>query len=141
MRFQFNHTMNGYTKPYFTDDTGRLFRDETGNLDNFDSIPMEIDGGRSNMGTDQTKVYHSVLVNSENARGAILKYAIDGGNFETLGQITNPVQKFEWPQGGQLIEGRDVDYKVSHNSPGDPPVVNGYTTFYSVSEAVPNEVS
>jgi hypothetical protein len=31
IRFQFNHTMNGYTKPYFTDETGRLFRDETGN--------------------------------------------------------------------------------------------------------------
>jgi hypothetical protein len=57
IRFQFTHTMNGYTKPYFTDETGRLFRDETGNLDNADPIPMEIEFGRNNLGTDQLKQY------------------------------------------------------------------------------------
>ena len=95
--------MNGYTKPYFTDETGRLFRDETGNLDNADPIPMEIEVGRSTFGTDQKKVYDSVLVDSENARGALLQYAIDGGRFETLGQITDNIEKLVFPQGGQLI--------------------------------------
>ena len=139
IRYQFNHDMNGYTKPYFTDETGRLFRDETTNTDNGESIPMEIEIGRSNFGTDQRKVYSSVLVDSEDARGMILQYSIDGGRFNTLGQITNNVEKLVFPQGGQLIEGRDINYKVVHNSSGEGPTINGMTTFYNTNESLPNE--
>lgn len=138
-RFQFNHTMHGYTKPYFTDETGRLFRDETGNMDNFDPIPLSIQIGRSNFGTDQKKIYSSVLVDSEKARGGILQYSIDGGRFETLGEVNSNVTKLVFKQNNQLIEGRDIDYKFVHNNSTDPSIFNGLTTFYSVVEGVPNE--
>jgi len=141
IRYQFNYFMNGYTKPYFTDETGRLFRDETTNLDNADPIPMQIEIGRSNFGSDQKKTYLSVIVDSESARGAVLYYSIEGGNFEVLGQITSNVQKFTFPQRGQLIEGRDINYKVAHNDTGDPSVFNGITTYYSSTEMKPDESS
>jgi hypothetical protein len=141
IRFQFNHSMNGYTKPYFTDDTGRLFRDETGNLDNFDSIPLEIELGRSNMGSDETKQFLSVLVDCENPRGAILQYSIDSNPFKTLGQITSNVQKMMFPQGGQLVEGRDINYKIVHNDIGDPIIVNGLTTYHNTAEVFVTEGS
>lgn len=140
IRFQFNHTMNGYTKPYFTDDTGRLFRDETGNLDNADTIPFEVEIGRDNLGLDQTKSFLSVLVDSEKARGALLMYSLDGGNYQTLGQITQNIEKMVFPQGGQKIEARDIDYKFVHNDSGDPPVINGLTTYISMSEMFVTEV-
>lgn len=130
--------MNGYTKPYFTDETGRLFRDETGNTDNGEPIPMEIEIGRDNLGTDQLKRFISVLVDSENARGAVLQYALDGGNFITLGQITDNVQKMVFSQNDQLPEGRDIDYKIVHNDVGDPPMINGVTTYTSFAELVVN---
>lgn len=139
-RFQFNHTMNGYTKPYFTDETGRLFRDETGNLDNADTIPLEIEIGRNNFGTDQTKVYMAALMDSEKARTASIQYALDGGAFKTLGQITNEVEKLVFKQGGQLIEGRDINYKIVHNDAGSAPEINGLTTYFGVNESIPNEV-
>lgn len=126
--------MNGYTKPYFTDETGRLFRDETSNLDNFDPIPMEIELGRDNLGTDQLKRAISVLVDSENARGALLQYSLDGTSFKTLGQITDNVQKLVWSQGDQMPEFRDISYKIVHNDSGDPPIINGITTYTSFSE-------
>lgn len=138
-RFQFNHTMNGYTKPYFTDETGRLFRDETGNLDNADTIPLEIEVGRNNFGTDQTKVYMAALVDSEKAQTASVQYALDGGAFKTLGQITNEVEKLVFKQGGQLIEGRDINYKIVHNDAGSAPEINGLTTYFGVNESIPNE--
>ncbi len=141
IRFQFNHNMNGYTKPYFTDDTGRLFRDETGNTDNGEAIPMEIELGRSNFGSDQKKTYLSVLIDSENARGATLMYAVDGERFESLGEINSNIQKLSFPQGGQLIEGRDINFKFSHNAQGEPAVINGVTTFYSITEGKPDESS
>ncbi len=139
IRYQFNHSMNGYTKPYFTDDTGRLFRDETTNTDNGDPIPMEIEIGRNNLGTDQIKGFNSVLVDSENARGAILQYSEDGDSFNTLGQITDNVQKMVFPQSGQLISGRDINYKIVHNDTGDPTIINGLTTYYYLREHLVNE--
>lgn len=134
--------MHGYTKPYFTDETGRLFRDETGNTDNGDSIPMEIEIGRENLGTDLLKTFNSVLMNSENARGAIWQYSIDGGRtFNTLGQITKDIEVMVFPQGGQLIQARDIDFKVVHNDEGAPPIINGPTIFHEIMELKPNEAS
>lgn len=140
MRFQFNHTMHGYTKPYFTDETGRLFRDETGQLDNDDSIPMEIEVGRNNFGSDQRKIYNSVLVDCEKAAGAVLQYSLDGGRFETLGTLKESVEKLVFPQGGQLIEGRDINYRFVHNDKGEAPEINGLTTYFSMAERLPNEL-
>lgn len=142
-RFQFNHTMHGYTKLYFTDETGRLFRDETGTVDNVstDTIPFEVESGRLNLGTDQRKNFHSILVDSEKARGTILQYSIDGGSFKTLGDIESNIQKFTFPQAGQLIEGRDINYKYVSNSDSETPIINGETTYFSVTESIPNEIS
>lgn len=133
--------MNGYTKPYFTDETGRLFRDETGNIDHNDSIPMEIEIGRNSMGTNEKKRYSAVLVDSEAARTTTLQYSVDGGPFNTLGQITDNVVKMIFPQGGNTIEGRDINYKFVHNDGGDPPIINGLTTYFSSAEASPSETS
>lgn len=140
IRFQFNHTMNGYTKPYFTDETGRLFRDETGNLDNFDSIPMEIDWGRNSFGTDQLKLYMSILINSENARGGIMQFALDNGPFNTLGQTVDPSTKIDFPTKQPLAEAHDVDYKFVHNDGGEPPAINGMSTYFKIQELVVNEI-
>lgn len=133
--------MNGYTKPYFTDETGRLFRDETGNTDNGDSIPMEIELGRDNLATDQRKKYHAVLIDSENARGALLQYSLDNGAFQTLGQATNNVELLTFPQRDQLKVSRDINFKIVHNDSGDPPIINGLTPYSSLEEVFPSEAS
>lgn len=140
IRFQFNHTMNGYTKPYFTDETGRLFRDETGNLDNFDTIPMEIEFGRNNFGTDQLKNYISMLIDSESARGGIIQYSLDNGPFNTLGQTTDVATKLSFPTNAQLNEARDINYKFVHNDGGDPPAFNGLSSYFKIQEIVVNEL-
>lgn len=140
IRFQFNHTMNGYTKPYFTDETGRLFRDETGNLDNFDTIPMEIEWGRNNFGTDQLKLYLTCLIDSENARGGIMQYALDGGPFNTLGQTVDNSTKISIGTAQNLQEGHDINYKFVHNDAGEPPAINGMSTWFKIQELIVNEL-
>lgn len=139
IRFQFNHTMSGYTKPYFTDETGRLFRDETGNLDNADTIPMEIEFGRNNFSTDQLKQYIAVLIDSESARGGVLQYSLDNGAFNTLGQTTGPQTKLSFPT-IRSQEGHDINFKYVHNSPGDPPAFNGISTTFKIQELITNEL-
>lgn len=141
MRFQFMHSMHGYNKPYFTDETGRLFRDETTHLDNTETIPMSIELGRDNFGDNRAKVYYSVLVDSEEARGAIVEYSIDSGNFETLGEINKPVTVLTFPTRGKEISGRDINYRIVHNSETSQAIINGMTTNYSLIEGMPNESS
>lgn len=140
IRFQFSHTMNGYTKPYFTDETGRLFRDETGNLDNADTIPMEVEFGRNNFGTDQAKQYISMLIDSENARGGIMQYSIDNGPFNTLGQTTDTSTKLTYPLTAPTKEGHDINYKFVHNDAGDAPALNGMSTYFKLTELLVNEI-
>lgn len=140
IRFQFNHTMNGYTKPYFTDDTGRLFRDETGNTDNNDVIPFEVELGRNQFISDQNKTYTSVLVDSDNAREAILQYSTDGEQYQTLGQIDKRVNKLIFSTARQPnVEGRDISYKLVHSDSGDPPILNGLSTTYQIQERIVDE--
>lgn len=140
IRFQFNHTMNGYTKPYFTDETGRLFRDETGNLDHHDTIPMEVEWGRNNFGTDQLKLYFTIDIDSEDARGGVIQYSLDNGAFNTLGQTVTPSTKISFPTNAQLKEGHDINYKFAHNDAGDPPAINGMSTWFKIQELIVNEL-
>lgn len=139
IRFQFNHTMNGYTKPYFTDETGRLFRDETGNLDNNDPIPMEIEFGRNNFGTDQLKQYITVLIDSENARGGVLQYSLDNAAFNTLGQTVGASTKISFPT-IRPQEGHDINYKFVQNDAGEPAAFNGLSTHFKIQELIVNEL-
>ena len=131
MRYQFVHTMHGYTKPYFVDETGRLFRDETGYRDHFDTIPMEIETNDSNFGYDLSKIYGSVVVDSSRARSAMLLYRIDGGEWQTLGQLDATSKSIYF---SPMTRGRKIAYKITHNDAGEAPVINGITTYFSVEE-------
>lgn len=138
IRFQGTHTMHGYTKPYFTDETGRLFRDETGDYDNGETIPCEIKMGRDQLNFLQRKSFVTCMFDSEEAVGATLQYSIDGGDFKTLMQIQENIHTKDFPQSGQMLEGRDINYRITHNAKGRAPIINGPTTFYNIVESIPN---
>lgn len=125
--------MHGYTKPYFFDDTGRLFRDETGNLDHRDTIPMRIRFGRNNFGNSLAKQYDGVFVDAEKAVGAVLMASVDNKDFEPVGQLTEPVEKMNFKQG---TRGRFIDYLITHNSKSAPPIINGAVTYYTPTETL-----
>lgn len=140
-RFQFMHTMNGFTKPYFTDENGYLFRDETGLNDNGLSIPMMVEFGRTNCGTEQQKIFDAVQVDSERTRTGVMQYALDGGNWMTLGQIDMDITTMVFPQKKpELKTGHDINLRFVHNSLGDPPFFNGWTTYFDNYESIVGEL-
>jgi hypothetical protein len=47
--------------------------------------------------------------------------ALTAASLTHLGQVTTEVEKLVFKQGGQLIEGRDINYKIAHNDKGDAP--------------------
>lgn len=132
--------MNGFRKCYFTDENGYLFRDETGFTDANLSIPMMVDLGRNNLGTEQQKAFLSAQIDSENARGGIVQYALDGSDWQTLCQLDQDIQTVAFPQKQQLASGRDVNFKFVHNDYGDPPVFNGITVYFTIVESIVNEL-
>ena len=123
--------MHGYNKSYFVDDTGHLFRDETGNLDWTDTIPMELELGRDNLASKNMKNYISAYFQSEQARTATVSYSIDGGNFKPLGQLEKYHKEFNFPV-GQL--GYDINFKIVHNDSGERPMINGPIVTFSNAE-------
>lgn len=141
VRFQFEHTMNGYTKPYFTDENGYLFRDETGLTDAGNTIPMLLEFGRTNCGTEQAKIFESVLIDSERTRTGIMQYQLDGGNWETLGQITEDIGELSFKLGTQKKIGHDINLRFTHNNQGDPPYFNGWTLYFNSVQSIVNEVA
>lgn len=130
-RFQLLHTMNAYTKPYFLDEMGYLWRDETGNLDGPDTIPFEIELGRDNQGTNLKKNYVGLVISSEKARTAQVMMSLDKGNWRDVGQITEDVAEFRLPIS---TVARDINFRIVHNDSGDAPSVDGYSLYYSLDE-------
>lgn len=135
------HSMNGYTKPYFTDENGYLFRDETGLTDAGNSIPMMVEFGRTNCGTEQKKTFSAMQIDSERARTGIVMYQLDGGDWQTLCQTDQDIKSVNFPQGKNTIaQGRDINLRFTHNSMGDPPFFNGWTVYLNLLESIVNEV-
>lgn len=141
IRFQFNHAMNGYTKPYFTDENGYLFRDETGLTDDGNSIPMMLEFGRTNCGTEQAKMFASVLIDSERTRAGLMQYKLDNKNWETLGQIVEEIGELTFPAKDVRKLGHDVNLRFTHNNTGDPPFFNGWTIYFNNKQGLVNEVN
>ena len=123
--------MNGYTKPYFQDDTGRVFRDETGFTDHGDPIPYEVELGNNNFNNDLHKNYIGAVVDAEAARTMQVMYSVDNGEWQRLGQVDEKVKEMTFPHNSR---GRKIKYKFTHNDDGEPPKLNGISTFYSVEE-------
>lgn len=141
MRFQFIHTMNGFTKPYFTDENGNMFRDETGNTDAGLSIPMLVEFGRTNCGTEQQKIFDAVQIDSEKTRTGLMQYSLDGGNWQTLGQIDVDITTMVFPQKRpELKTGHDIDLRFTHNNTGDQPFFNGFTLYFDNYESIVGEL-
>jgi len=132
--------MNGLRKPYFLDENGYLFRDETGFTDFGQSIPMIVEMGRTNCGTETSKTFLSIQVDSESARGGIIQYQIDGGNWLTLGQIKDQIETLPFPQGIEATIGRDINFRFVHNDVGDAPIFNGIIVYFIITESLPNEL-
>jgi hypothetical protein len=125
--------MHGYTKPYFFDDSGRLFRDETGNLDHVDTIPMMIQLGPSNFGNELAKEYFGCFADVEQAIGTTIAVSVDRGSFDVVGEIGEQIDKITFKQPKR---GRVIDYRYYHNADSDAPTINGVVTYYTQTETL-----
>jgi hypothetical protein len=134
---QMTDDYTGHLKPYFLCDDGKLYIDETGNLDGGKSIPFVVEYGRSGMGSWNPKRFDGILIFSQYAIGAKVMASVDGGDFRTVGQIDRNECYVQFPQNGdnKLPVGYSVNIKISDKSRGDPQIIEGIVVFPSVEES------
>lgn len=129
----------GVKRPYFFSDDGYLYVDEIGNLDHDKVIPLEVETGRDNFGSEQLKKFDAMLIYSEASIGSSIKVSIDNSDFITVGQITSGVQYIKMPErgSGKPPIGTSVSCKILNASAGDPPVIQGIVWYYDIQEDIP----
>lgn len=137
---QFSDDLSGELKPYFLSNNGRLYQDETGNLDDDKPIPFLAGTGRDMFGAEQTKRFVGMLLFTRNCSGLRLQAAVDGGQMETIGIIEGVVCYIEFPQNGdnKLPLGVSFDWQIAGNLKGEPPEVEGAVVYYSPEETYPS---
>ena len=116
--------MHGYDKAYFGDDTGRFYRDDTGLTDNGVPVQFLVETKRAHQDIpEETKVYRRIYVYSQDGQGAIVSCSIDGGEWQTLGQLNKNVTSFELKD----KPGRDIAIRISQNNGGEAVTFIGWS--------------
>jgi hypothetical protein len=136
-----NDDYTGENKPYFFSTDGYLYIDDTGNLDHTSAIPLEINIGRDQFGSEQLKKFDAMFIYSHDAAGMTIKASVGTGQAQTMGQIQEDEQYLKFPERGEdaLKRGTTLDIALYGASKGDPPYVQGIVTYFSVEEEVPSE--
>lgn len=130
----------GEQKPYFFCDDGYLYLDDSGNLDHDLAIPLEIELGRDNMGTEQLKKFDGMFVYSKDAAGMSVMISVGGGEFKTVGNLMTDEQYIKFPEKGENAppRGTTLNIKFAGASKGAPPTVQGIITYFSPEEESPS---
>lgn len=131
----------GELKPYFFSNNGKLYVDETGNLDDDKAIPMEAGTGPDMFGSEQIKKFTGMLIFSDAANGSKVMASVDGKQMKTIGRIDRKVCYMAFPENGdnKLERGVAFDWQIVSALEGDPPKVEGAVVYYTPEEDIPSE--
>lgn len=130
MRDHTTYTMHGYTKTYFVDETGRVFRDETGNKDGDDTIPCRLKLGADDMGYEMNKTFIATYFDTDPASGITVSYSVDGKDYQGIGTLRQKKQDLTIMTPDNDTDGLDINYILSHNADDSGPAVREVTTYF-----------
>jgi len=119
----FLHKMHGIEKPYLGDDTGRIFRDDTGNTDNGKSIPFLIETKRLHQNLpEEIKTYRKMYVYTKNGQNAVVSVSVDGKDFQVYGQCNKDFTVVYLKD----VKGKDISVRITQNDSGQPCTFLGF---------------
>lgn len=131
MKSMFLHKMHGLEKIYFGDETGRVFRGDTGNTDNGKSIPFLVETKRVHQDRpEERKKYRRLYVYTKNGQNAIASISLDGKDFTTVGQLNKNFTVIELGD----REGNDISLRVTQNDKGEACWLLGWSVIWLEGE-------
>lgn len=133
-KLMWNHLysdMGGNLRLYFTDNSGQMWLDEEGNLQDTQTIPFYVRLGRDNGGTDFIKNMEGFYIYGENTSGASVKLRIEDGDPKDIGMLTGAISIVNVPENAKS-SGKYYDIEITQNSEGDAISIEGVSPFYNV---------
>ena len=134
IKFSLTSRMSGKERLYFITDGVKLYLDEEGDTDDGDTIPVVVEYGRRNFGTEFMKSAIGAYVYGKNISGAQLFISGTDRKWVPLGQLTEPVSRVSIGDAKKNIKARDFNFKVSMHQKGDRPRLEGLAFHYSFEE-------
>jgi hypothetical protein len=124
---------DGKRKLYAIGDDGNFLRDNEGNLDGTEIIPLIVRFGRGHSGTSLDKLYQGYYIFGENMNGGEVRCYTNGNTNKPydLGKLTDNISVVEI---GKDVHGRDINLEISITGKGDPPAIDGYEMFAVTQE-------
>ena len=133
-----NGVADGVIKPFFVSDGGKLYQDDTGDMDD-DKVPrFQMDLGKTNYGGRNEKYYLGHYIDSEFAIGMKIVISIDGGEPMVVGEITKDHGNIMYNMGDNKERYRGSSVAVSLKSAvaGPPQKIISVDDYYNVIEEV-----
>ncbi len=121
---------------YFMDNTGKLYQDGIGDLDDTDTIPFMVRYGRNNSGTVMDKTYSGFYVIGQNISGLKARVYTNGKPDPielSVEQLDVGYAKITI--GNKTVKGRDINLEFAHNGKGSPIAIEGYVPFLAAEES------
>jgi hypothetical protein len=110
------YKMHGYEKIYIGDETGRVFRLDTGFSDNLKPIPFVIETKKFNQNLpEERKTYRRVYVYTKNGQLANFAYSVDGKEWQTVGRLSKSLTAVDLGE----VKGNDIAFRISQNDIGE----------------------
>lgn len=133
MPVQFLYLHDGNVRPHFFDETGQLWLDESGDMDDDKIIPLEVELGDDTFGIDERKDYVGVAIYSKNSAATRIQVSIDGSEFTDVGQIAQQVERIRFA-GLRSNTGTMINIKIVNSSSNDPVEIHKMVVYYNRAE-------
>lgn len=125
--------MHGYEKVYCGDDTGRVFRMDTGMSDHNKPIPFILETKRFNQNSpENVKTYRRAYVYTKNGMMANISYSVDGKEWVTVGRLNKSLSVVNLGE----ARGNDIAFRISQNDIGEGVSILGLSLSYVEGELI-----
>lgn len=132
---QLEYKYEGYIKPFWFDEVGQMWVDDTGNTDNGKQISLRYAFGDDTFGIDELKSYKGIKVYSTAAVGTKVLLSIDRGEPIEVGEISGAVTVIDFSTSKKnLPKGSMVNVIFTNSSSEEAPLIEKATVYYQKEE-------
>ncbi len=133
-----NDSSSTTIKPFFVSDDGRLFQDDTGDLDDDKAIRFEAVLGKTNYGIENDKRYLGAYIYSRNAIGLKISLAVDNEDAVLVGEIARNYGQLDYPVNDNIraLQGSTATIKILGALKGPAPHIEAFNDIYTMVQEI-----
>ena len=133
-----NSVSDGVIKPFFASDDGRVYQDDTGDLDGDKVILYKAVLGKTNYGSVNDKYFIGHNIYSQNAVGLKILISIDDNDPITVGEIMSDSGDIIYPTNGdrEKFKGNTTNVIIQGTLAGPPQVIYTVDDYFTMAQEI-----